>query len=93
MAINLDTHIAAVRKYASKVDEAALAGMCKNYALVLSKPDTKLVAASDPAEMQRVVDNFLKKKLGRKESNDAFMASATDLQAAIKASLLSLRKP
>ena len=85
MAINLDTHIAAVRKYASKVDEAALAGMCKNYALVLSKPDTKLVAASDPAEMQRVVDNFLKKKLGRKESNDALMAACKSVAEAMKA--------
>jgi uncharacterized protein VirK/YbjX len=74
VAIKMD-HIAAVRKYVPKPDEAALAGMAKGYALVLSKPDTQLVAASDPAELQRVVDNFLKKKLGRKESADALMAS------------------
>jgi Protein of unknown function (DUF2853) len=75
MAIKLD-HIAAVRKYVTKVDEAALTGMAKNYALVLSKPDTQLVAASDPAEVQRVVDNFLKKKLGRKESNEVLLEAA-----------------
>jgi hypothetical protein len=74
MAIKHD-HMAAVRKYAGTVDEAALTGMAKNYALVLSKPDTQLVAASDPAELQRVVDNFLKKKLGLKDGNDALLAS------------------
>jgi Protein of unknown function (DUF2853) len=74
VAVKTD-HVAAVRKYVSKPDEAALAAMAKNYALVLSKPDTQYVAASDVTEMQRVVDNFLKKKLGRKENNDALMAS------------------
>jgi hypothetical protein len=71
-------HLADVKKYVDKVDEAAIAGMAKTYALVMSKADTRYVAASDPEEVQRVVDNFCKKKLGRKESD-------ADLTAVVKA--------
>lgn len=60
-------HLADIKKYSAKPDEAAVAGMAKAYALVMSKPDTRWVAASDPAEIERVCANFLKKKLGRQE--------------------------
>jgi uncharacterized protein VirK/YbjX len=78
-------HLADIKKYATKVDEAAVQGMTKNYALVMSKPDTRYVAASDPTEVQRVVDNFLKKKLGRKESNDALTAACKAIGEKMKA--------
>jgi Protein of unknown function (DUF2853) len=78
-------HLADIKKYSPKPDEAAVQGMSKAYALVMSKADTKWVAASDPVEMQRVVDNFLKKKLGRKEGNDALMASAKAIGEKMKA--------
>lgn len=71
-------HLADVKKYTAKVDEAAVAGMSKTYALVMGKADTRYVAASDAAEVKRVVDNFCKKKLGRKESD-------ADLTAVVKA--------
>jgi Protein of unknown function (DUF2853) len=71
-------HVADIKKYTAKVDEAAVTGMAKTYALVMSKADTRYVAASDAVEVQRVVDNFCKKKLGRKESD-------ADLTAAVKA--------
>ena len=71
-------HLADVKKYTAKVDEAAVTGMAKTYALVMSKVDSRYVASSDAAEIQRVVDNFCKKKLGRKESD-------ADLTAAVKA--------
>jgi hypothetical protein len=64
-------HLADVKKYTAKVDEAAVAGMTKTYALVMSKADTRYVAAADPEEVKRVVENFCKKKLGRKESDAA----------------------
>ncbi|PZU92778.1 MAG: DUF2853 domain-containing protein [Chelatococcus sp.] len=58
-------HLADVKKFARKpLNEAAFAGMAKAYALVMSKPDTRYVACSDPAEIERVRENFLKKKLG-----------------------------
>jgi hypothetical protein len=58
-------HLADIKKFAKKpVNEAAAAGLIKNYALVMSKADTRFVACSDPVELERVRDNFLKKKLG-----------------------------
>lgn len=70
-------HLADVKKYAKKaVNEAAFAGMAKAYALVMSKSDTRYVACSDAAELERVRENFLKKKLGLKTA---------DLDATIKA--------
>jgi len=70
-------HLADVKKYARKaVNEAAFAGMSKSYALVMGKPDTRFVACTDPAELERVRENFLKKKLGLKSA---------DLDASIKA--------
>lgn len=69
-------HLADVKKYAKHpVNEAALNAMAKTYRLVMSQSDTKYVACSDPAERDRVRDNFLKKKLG---------LSSPDLDAAIK---------
>ena len=55
---------AAVGKYSSSVNEAALAGLAKTYALVLSKKDTQYVACSDSKERDTVRANFLQKKLG-----------------------------
>lgn len=70
-------HLADVKKFARKpLNEAAFAGLSKSYALVMSKPDTRYVACSDPAELDRVRENFLKKKLG---------LNGGDLDAAIKA--------
>lgn len=70
-------HLADVKKFAKKpLNEAAFAGMSKSYALVMSKPDTRYVACSDPKELERVRENFLKKKLGLKSA---------DLDASIKA--------
>lgn len=69
-------YLADVKKYAKgPVNEAALAAMAKTYKLVLDKPDTKYVACSDPKEIERVRENFLKKKLG---------LTAGDLDGAIK---------
>jgi uncharacterized protein VirK/YbjX len=78
-------HLADIKKYAAKPDEAAVTGMAKTYALVMSKADTKWVAASDPTEIERVVNNFLKKKLGRKESNDALTAACKAVGEKMKA--------
>ena len=70
-------HLADVKKFAKKpLNEAAFAGMAKSYALVMSKPDTRYVACSDAAELERVRENFLKKKLGLKSA---------DLDASLKA--------
>lgn len=70
-------HMADLKKFAKKpINEAAAAGMMKAYALVMSKSDTRYVACTDPTELERVRENFLKKKLGLKSA---------DLDASIKA--------
>lgn len=57
-------HAAAIKKYVPNVNEAAMAGLLRTYALVLSKPDAATVAMSDKGERETVKNNFLKKKLG-----------------------------
>ena len=52
-----------VRKYVTSVDEAAVAGIVKHLGIALHSKDSSFVAASDPAELKRVRDGFLKKKL------------------------------
>ena len=70
-------HLADVKKFAKKpLNEAAFTGMSRSYALVMSKADTRYVACSDPTEIERVRENFLKKKLGLKSG---------DLDGSIKA--------
>jgi len=78
-------HLEDIKQYVESPDEVAVAGMTKAYALVMSKPETKSVAASDPAEVQTVVNNFLKKKLGRTESNDELTAAVTSVLDRMKA--------
>ena len=53
-----------VKKYAANADADAVAGIVKHLGIALRTKDASLVAASDPAEMKRVRDGFMKKKLG-----------------------------
>ena len=63
-------HMADIKKYTTKpVNETAVAHLAKTYQLVMSRPDAKYVACSDPTELERVRENFLKKKL-KLESGD-----------------------
>ena len=72
----MQDHVADIKKYAKNpVNETAVQHLAKTYALVMSKPDAKYVSCSDPAELDRVRENFLKKKLGL----------SGDLDGAIKA--------
>jgi hypothetical protein len=66
----MSEHIADIKKYTTKpINETAVAHLARTYQLVLSKPDSKYVACSDPAECERVRENYLKKKL-KLESGD-----------------------
>jgi hypothetical protein len=75
---DLQEHKAIAAKYATNVHTAALDGLAKNYALVLSKNDSQYVACGDEGEKDTVRANFLKKKLGLTNSD-------ADLNAAIDA--------
>lgn len=60
----MSEHLADVQKYTASVNEAALNGIVKYLGIALRNRDSALVATSDPTEVARVRDNFLKKKLG-----------------------------
>lgn len=67
-----------VKKYAPNANEKAVAGIVRHCGIALQKRDSALVAFSDKAEVERVRNSFLKKKLGLTNSD-------TDLDAAIAA--------
>ncbi len=60
-----------VKKYRPDADEAAVAGIVKHLGIALANPngDSALVSCSDPSELERVRNSWLKKKLGRSESD------------------------
>lgn len=74
-----------INKY-STADQVLVASMLKSYRLVLSKPDTRLVACSDPAELEIVKKNFLQKKLGLKKSDAELDALIAEVCEKMKAS-------
>ena len=79
----MSDHVADIKKYTSKpINETAVAHLVKTYQLVMSRADSKYVACSDPSELGRVRDNFLKKKL---------KLEAGDLDEAIKAVCTTMR--
>lgn len=60
-----------VQRYDASADEAAVKGIVKHLGIALHKPDgdSALVSCSDKAELDRVRDGWLKKKLARSESD------------------------
>lgn len=65
-----------IQKYSPSADPAVVASMEKTYALALTNPDARLVSYSDPEELKRVRENFVKGKLGVDDSD-------ADIDAAI----------
>ena len=63
-----------------------VATMLKSYRLVLSKADTRLVACSDPAELETVKKNFLQKKLGLEKTDAELDALISGVCEKMKAS-------
>ncbi|PIF02297.1 MAG: hypothetical protein CR979_01525 [Propionibacterium sp.] len=59
-----------VHNYVKDADEEAIAGVIRHCGIALRKADSSLVSFSDPAERKRVRDSFMKKKLGRTESDE-----------------------
>ena len=65
-----------VKKYVPDANEKAIAGIVKYCGIALQNRDSSLVSFTDPEEVARVRNNFLKKKLG-------LTASDADLDKAI----------
>jgi Protein of unknown function (DUF2853) len=70
-----------IAKYVATVDEGAISGIVKHLGIALQSKDASLVAASDPQELLRVRDGFMKKKLALEDSDEALDAALNDVMA------------
>jgi hypothetical protein len=66
-----EKYIAGVKKYTATVNEGAVAGIVRHCGIALRSKDASLVAATDPEELKRVRESWLKKKLALTESDEA----------------------
>jgi hypothetical protein len=73
-----------VKKYAPDADDAAIAGIVKHCGIALQKRDSSLVSFTDPSEVQRVRESFMKKKLGLTDSDAELDATLADVGQTLK---------
>jgi hypothetical protein len=85
MAVDVAKYLADVKKWAPNTDEVAVGGIVKYLGIALRSKDASLVSGTDPVELQRVVNNFLKKKLALTDSDDALMSSVKSVVEKMKA--------
>ncbi len=81
---DISKYIDNVKKYAPNADEIAVGGIIRHCGIALRNKDSSLVSATDPAEVNRVVQGFCKKKLARTEGDDAILASVTSVLTKMK---------
>jgi hypothetical protein len=81
---DISKYIDNVKKYAPNADEAAVGGVIRHCGIALRNKDSSLVSASDPAEVNRVVQGFCKKKLARTEGDDVILAAVTSVLTKMK---------
>jgi hypothetical protein len=79
-----EKYIAGIKKYASNVNEAAVAGIVRHLGIALRSKDASLVAATDPDELKTVRESWLKKKLALTESD-------AELDKAIQAVMTTMK--
>lgn len=68
-----------VKKYAPDADDTVIAGIVKHCGIALQSADSSLVSFSDPAELARVRESFLKKKLALTEDDATLDAAITSV--------------
>lgn len=78
-------YLADVRKFASNVDEDAVAGIVRHMGIALRSRDASMVACTDPKELARVRDGYCRRKLALSESDDAVDASLQAICEKMKA--------
>ncbi len=74
-----------VRKYAPAADEGIIAGVVRYCGIALTKRDSALVSFSDPKELDRVRNGFMKKKLALTDSDDVLNAALAKVGERMKA--------
>lgn len=77
--------VADVKKYAPNADEGIIGGIVRYCGIALRNRDSSLVSFSDPTELARVRNNFLKKKLGLTHTDDVLDAAIAKVGATMKA--------
>ncbi|WP_127075697.1 DUF2853 family protein [Rhodomicrobium lacus] len=70
-----EKYLAHVKKYVSNPNEDAVAGIVRHLGIALRNRDSSLVAGTDPEELKRVRESWLKKKLALTESDEALDAA------------------
>ena len=73
-----------IAKYTANVSAKAIAGIVKHLGIALRNRDSSLVSASDPAELARVRDGFMKKKLALTQTDTELDAALNDVMTAMK---------
>jgi Protein of unknown function (DUF2853) len=68
-----------VKQYALVLNNAALAGIVRHLGIALRGKDSALVAASDPGELTRLREGFMKKKLGLTQSDRELDTALKDI--------------
>jgi hypothetical protein len=79
-----EKYIAGIKKYTADVNEGAVSGIVRHLGIALRNKDASLVAATDPEELKRVRESWLKKKL-------ALTGSDEDLDKSIKAVMTKMK--
>lgn len=72
-------YAADVAKYVDTCDDECVAGIVRHCGIALQSQDAATVACSDPNERKTVRDSFLKKKLGRTESDEELDAAVMEV--------------
>jgi 3-dehydroquinate synthetase len=81
--MELKDRVADVAKHLS-VDEVAVSAIVKHLGIALKTRDGSLVSATDPAELARVRESWVKKKLG-------VVAPDAEIDAAVKAVVTKMK--
>ena len=73
-----------IAKYVTAVDQPAVDGIVKHLGIALRSKDASLVAASDPEELKRVREGFMKKKLALTGSDKELDTALNDIMTKMK---------
>lgn len=73
-----------VKKYVPDADDEAIAGVIRHCGIALQKVDSSLVSFSDPEELARVRNGFMKKKLALTESDEELDAALAKVGQKLK---------
>ncbi len=79
MARDITPYVETLSKFTQNIDEDAVRKIVNHLGIALQSKDASLVSGSDQTELDRVRDSWLKKKLGRKESDDELNAAIDEV--------------